>query len=754
MLSGKFENCYGLKNFELKEIDFTNSNKAIIYAPNGVMKTSFSNVFDDISKGNKTIDRIFTNLSSSYKVQYYSSTYTNTQLSRNDNIYVVKSFDEKFELSKETIGTLLADEKTRKDYEILISKFSEELLEFKSTLSRLSGFSQKDMELQIRKDFKIDKKADWADIFNKLNEIYSKEENIELFNDLKYTDLINEKTEPILTSQNFLELIDRYVELLNQLISNNEVLSKNFSDYNAEELGKSFKKHDLFKNNHKIVLKNGVEIKSLKEWNNIISEQLNEIYSAPEIGKSLQDLKKKLTGNDSVRTLRKIILTHKEIIVYLKNLEKLKTLLWINYLNNLEKDFSVYFSKINSYSNQIKSLYESAEKQAEMWQKVVTEFNRRFKVPFEVKISNKANFLLKDEAPNLYFTYTRCKDTTEEEHADFGKDELMKSLSMGEKRAMYLLYILFDIEIIKEKAVQGSGKYLIIVDDIADSFDYKNKYAIVEYLSDISRNVHIDLLILTHNFDFYRTVVSRIRIPREKCYIVQKTQNEELQMTNFDYLKDYFLKGIVKKIKDGNINNTTKKIKLIASIPFYRNLTEYMLLDSEYLNLTCLLHLKDMPTNTSNLRLSDVWNMIPNCFRSEFGDTFITDNDENYLELIRSLASDICNCSTEKVVLENKIILSMAIRLELEKFLKPILIANNIPLECQGVQTRCWSENAKPFLTEEQSRVVDEINIMTPESIHLNSFMYEPIIDMSDWALKKLFVEALKLNGLEFDDIK
>ena len=96
----------------------------------------------------------------------------------------------------------------------------------------------------------------------------------------------------------------------------------------------------------------------------------------------------------------------------------------------------------------------------------------------------------------------------------------------------------------------------------------------------------------------------------------------------------------------------------------------------------------------------------------------------------------------------------MAIRLELEKFLKPILIANNISLECQEVQTRCWSENAKPFLTEEQLRIVDEINIMTPESIHLNSFMYEPIIDMSDWALKKLFVEALKLNGLEFDDIK
>jgi hypothetical protein len=748
MLSGKFENCYGLKSFELKEIDFTTSNKSIIYAPNGVMKTSFSNVFDDISKGNKTTDRIFNGLNSSYIVKYYSSTYTNSQLSKKDNIYVVKSFDEKFELSKETISTLLSDEKTRKDYEILVSQFSDELSEFKSNLSKLSGFAQKDIEEKLKNDFKISKKSDWSDIFSKINEIFSTTENIELFNNIKYTDLVNEKTETIITSPNFLNLIDSYIDLLNKLISDNEILSKNFSDYNAEELGKSLKKHDLFRNNHKIVLQNGREIKSASEWTNAINEQLDKIYSNPEIGKSLQDLKKKLVGNDSVRTLREIILANKEIIVYFNDIEKLKTLLWVNYLNNLEKDFSAYFSKINSYSKQIKSLYESAEKQAERWQKVVNEFNRRFKVPFEVKISNKANFLLKDEAPNLYFTYTRCKGTPEEENADFGKDELMKSLSMGEKRAMYLLYILFDIEIIKEKAVQGSGKHLIIVDDIADSFDYKNKYAIIEYLADISKNQYIDLLILTHNFDFYRTVVSRVGIPREKCYIVQKSENAELEMTNFGYLKDYFLKGIVKTIKDGNINTTSKKIKLLSSIPFYRNLTEYMLLSTEFLNLTCLLHLKSTPFDTTKLKLSNVWNMIPNNLKIGFNNTFSTDKDENYLDLLRNIAKEICNSSTEEIVLENKIILSMAIRLELEKFLKPILVANNISLECKDVQTRCWSESAKPFLTIEQIKIVDEVNLITPESIHINSFMYEPIIDMSDWMLKELYKNVLHLNGL------
>lgn len=622
MLSGKFENCYGLKNFELEEIDFTKDNKAIIYAPNGVMKTSFSNVFDDISKGNKTTDRIFKNLSSKYNVQYYSSNYTDTNLSKNDSIYVVKSFDEKFELSKETISTLLSDETTRKSYEILISQFSEELSEFKKNLSTLSGFPQNSIEEQLKKDFNIDKKADWSDIFCKLNDIISQTENLGIFNGIKYTDLINDKTEPIITNPKFLELIEQYIDLLNQLISNNTVLSKSFTDYNAEELGKSLKKHDLFKNNHKIILQDGREITSSDDWNNIVKEELDKIYSNPDIGRALVELKKKLIGNENVRKLRDIILENKEIIVYLNDINNLKTLLWTNYLNNLDRDFLIYFSKINSFSAQIKSLYETAEKQAERWQNVVNEFNRRFKVPFEVKISNKANFLLKDEAPNLYFTYSRCKNTIEEEKADFGKDELMKSLSMGERRAMYLLYILFDIEIIKEKAVQGSGKHLIIVDDIADSFDYKNKYAIVEYLSDISKNKNIDLLILTHNFDFYRTVVGRIGIPRAHCYLVQKQENEELKIAQFGYLNDYFSKCIVTSIKDGNIDTDEKKIKLIASIPFYRNLTEYMLLNSENLNLTCLLHLKTTPVDTINQKLSDIWNMIPSNFKSAFRNIF------------------------------------------------------------------------------------------------------------------------------------
>lgn len=748
MLSGKFVNCYGIKEFNLEEINFSNSNnKAIIYAPNGVMKTSFANVFRDIAKGEETKDRIFKDLKSFYAIQYYSSNYSSSSLVKNENIYVVQSFDETFIPANESVGILLADERTRKDYDILMNQISGELMELLNNLSNLSGIKTTEIERVLKKDFKLEKDADWYDILSKIKQLNLDENHVDLLSNIKYNQLLNEKTEAIIQSKDFLELINNYTNLLNNLLNKNEFLSKNFNDYNAEDLGKALKKNNLFMNNHSIVLNNGTQINTLTEWNSFVTEQLKEIYNDETLKKALKDLTKKLTSNDNVRILREIILDNPSIINYLSDINKLKQLLWINYINHLDKNFELYLKKISEYSDRIKKLYETASQQSERWNTVVNEFNRRFKVPFEVKIENKANFLLKDEVPNLYFEYTRCKGTEEQKTEKCQRDDLMKSLSMGEKRAMYLLYILFDLEALQRKAIQGNGKYLIILDDIADSFDYKNKYAIIEYLVDVTKNEHIDTLILTHNFDFYRTVTSRLAISENNSFIVQKKDDESLEMSKLQYRNDYFSKCIVGAIKDGNISTDEKKIKLIASIPFYRNLAEYILLEEDKLKLTCLLHIKANPMDTMNLKLSDIWNMIPSNFRSSFGDFSTNGNDENYIDLVRRLAQEICNNLREEVVLENKIVLSIAIRLELEIFLKQVLNTNNISLECSSIQTRVWSEKAKPFLSTEQANLVDEVNLMTPESIHLNSFMYEPIIDMSDWALKSLYQKILNINN-------
>lgn len=79
MLTGHFENCYGIKEFDLGSgIKFSDSNKALIYAPNGVMKTSFTKVFEDLSKGTAPKDRIFSSSITSYSVTYYGNSFVYT----------------------------------------------------------------------------------------------------------------------------------------------------------------------------------------------------------------------------------------------------------------------------------------------------------------------------------------------------------------------------------------------------------------------------------------------------------------------------------------------------------------------------------------------------------------------------------------------------------------------------------------------------------------------------------------------------
>ena len=58
-------------------------------------------------------------------------------------------------------------------------------------------------------------------------------------------------------------------------------------------------------------------------------------------------------------------------------------------------------------------------------------------------------------------------------------------------------------------------------------------------------------------------------------------------------------------------------------------------------------------------------------------------------------------------------------------------------------QTREWFEQARPYMTPEEIAVIENVNLITPESIHINSFMFEPLIDISDWTLKDLY-QAVK----------
>ena len=746
MLSGHFDNCYGIKEFDMGSgIDFTKSNKAIIYAPNGVMKTSFAKVFEDLSKGKASKDRIFPNLETSYSISYYTENYTFTSANPRhipscDVVYVVNSFTDKFEFTNETVSTLLADEETRNAYNELMGQFMEQIKIFEAELASKSGLTKPKIKPTLISDLQLPDTADWTDIINSLHEQLHAEEPFTFLNDIKYADLMNDKAIIAYGRPEFQKYIKQYIERLDELLQSSELLNNNFTDRSAEALTKSFRTNNLFSVNHKIVLRDGTEIHSLDDWKQIVDSQIERMYSDETLRTSFEELKKLLTANNEVDKARKIIIENNQIIPMLFEISLTKKRMWASYCSMLERPFNEYYAEITAFTARVRDLYSRAEVQSERWKQVVEEFNRRFRVPFTVQINNKSNFILKDEAPNLSFIYKRGSGSHEERVA-LTKDALLPSLSMGEKRAMYLMYILFDLERIRNQAKAGK-KHLIIMDDIADSFDYKNKYAIIEYLSDISNDTNIDLLILTHNFDFYRTVKYRLGVIRNNCFIVQKDDNGIINMGIFKYQKDFFNNVIIAGIK-GNKVNTQMKM-LIASIPFYRNLAEYCGNQDDYEKLTCFLHYKSTPVDTQNVSLETLGAIIGG---------YITGNTprfepENYYDTVQLLAKNISK-DCDDISLENKLILSIATRLKAEKYLKSVIIEKEgcCP-DSNSNQTREWSEKAKPYLMNNERALIDEINLITPETIHLNSFMYEPLIDVSIWSLKDIFERAETLGTI------
>ena len=165
-------------------------------------------------------------------------------------------------------------------------------------------------------------------------------------------------------------------------------------------------------------------------------------------------------------------------------------------------------------------------------------------------------------------------------------------------------------------------------------------------------------------------------------------------------------------------------------------------IDKDYLLLTHLLHLKEHTENITFLQLKEIY--LKYIGKNDF-DTVIRDDDKPYVLIIDLADNHISSIDTN---LENKIVLAIAIRLVAEKFMIDKINDSNFVENIRGVQTRALFNEYKIRFHDytDNIKILDSVNIMTPENIHLNSFMYEPILDMDIIELKNLYAKIKTLS--------
>ncbi len=710
-LNVKLINCYGIKKLEY-DFDFSDGKTYAIYASNGTMKTSFAKTFRDISKGEESKDLMFP------KRRTIRETLDESDNPIAENqIFVIEPYNESFKSEKSS--TLLVNKELKEKYDKIYSEIDNKKLIFFKKLKKLSGFKE-----DIEKEISIVFSNGEIDFFICLKELENKVLNgKELgFSDIIYSAIFNDKVLTFLETKDFKEKITEYINKFNELIDSSIYFKKGiFNHNNALIISKNLKENGFFDAKHSVSLntkENKHEIFTQEELDGVIREEKDKILSDPELKERFDAIDKAITKNIELRSFRNYLEKNPKILPELVDLVSFRKKLWISYFEYEKDSYKELLNDYESGKKEIEDIIKRANEQITDWREVINIFDKRFFVPFKIGINNQKDVILKNESPNITFRFQDPDgdDTPVEE------SELLKVLSTGEKKAWYILNIIFEVEARKK----NNNETIFIFDDIADSFDYKNKYAIIEYLKGISENNLFKSIILTHNFDFFRTIQLRLYLDRRKCLMVTKGKNKT-SLIKAEYLKpfSYFKTNL----------STNKKI-LIASIPFARNLVEYAKDsdDSNYKKLTSLLHFMDDSESISLGDLESIFNYVfPNVNLN------LTDKHKKVLDLIFELAED-CLTAFEGINLENKIVLSIAIRLKAEKFMKNKITDTSRVGSITAHQTleliKIFKEE---FSGNKNIEILEEVNLMTPENIHLNSFMYEPILDMSDSHLKELY---------------
>lgn len=715
----KLENCYGIRKLD-EELDFSTAKAIAIYAPNGSMKTSLAQTFQDIAAGSDSKDRIF-----QARVCTRVIRDENDADLPKDSVLVVRPYEETLGHTTKT-STLLVNATLRKEYEDLHAEIDAAKDAFLKAMKEQSG-SKRDLEKEISIAFtSTDNKFFIA--LNRIRDEVANQPDAPL-KDVPYDLIFDEKVQSFLNTKDFKKAIGDYIKKYNELLAASTYFKKGvFNYYNAGQIAKQLADNGFFAAKHSVNLNAGEkkEITSQKELEDLIASEKEAISNDKDLRKKFAEIEKLIQKNVTVREFEAYLQNHEELLTKCDNMADFRQEVWKAYIDARFDLYRTLLDKYEAAEARRKVIQDQAEKERTQWEEVIDIFNSRFAVPFKLLAANKVDVILgQQEMLSLGFVFSDGAD-----QANVERTALLQTLSTGEKKALYVLNVLFEVEV-RKKAAQET---LIVVDDIADSFDYKNKYAIIQYLMDISECPHFRQIILTHNFDFYRTVESRF-VGYNNCLMASKTA------TGVTLEKAAGIKNVFINDWKGAFYSDPKK--KIASIAFIRNLIEYTRGDADpgFVKLTSLLHWK---ADSQAITVSDLDGIYNGLFSA-------TDSSPDaHKPVVEMIADEAAKClaAPDGINFANKVVLSIATRLVAERFMVDKISDAAFVAGIVSNQTARLLKKYQELHPAEREAldVLQRVALMTPENIHLNSFMYEPILDMSDSHLRTLYKEVKSLQ--------
>lgn len=690
------------------KIAFSDAGISVIYAPNGVGKTSLSKVLNSEEGG--SFNAKFGTIVANEK--------------NNELFHVISDQNSRHIIQGETEEFLLGDD-VRKEFE-LKKEIDKEISEiFANKLPKILKDTYniskiKSALINLIED--IDLKKYISDIAN--NKSRGKEIDIEAFSKkIKTLKKVNiqEYSEDkfdyyVKDIENKESIICKIKEITEEGIRKNEKVEEIEENTIAIEILSKYshKKQCIVCDNPN--LPNDLLDKKKENKNNVFSK-LNETEKY-----IINEIIEKIQAEDPFNIKEKLIETMKS-----GNKEV---------LHQLSKDFEEYTSILNQRINNLfadKLLSDDLIKKIEEYYKMIKtkpELSDEDILYIQEIINNnidKEISLERDKNNNLKLMLNK--------NEFIGKDRDELNLSTGEQNFISLTF-----ELLKAK---NSNKPVVVLDDPISSFDsiYKNRivYSIVKFLENKKQ------IILTHNTDLIRL----LEVQKKDCFKLYLLNNIEGQENGFIEVTDkeknimIFIPDLLDFIRN-NIDNYIKneRLYLYSLIPFMRGYAKFIGNTDLKNKLTFLMH----GYSNDKVNITEIYNSL-------FNKNIITNYEISVDDILKIDINNIDILNGDYPLLNKTLSHSLSylyLRLLVEKKLVSKFSINTKKYDNLG------SIILKAYNGKDKRNIVKRVFLISKKTL-LNEFnhfegnmsIFQPAIDISDYTLQKEKVDIINFINNE-----
>lgn len=710
----------------------------VIYAPNGTAKSSIADAIKNISVGDP-VDDVYGGLPApSYEFDIDGNVYNESNIIPFNVIKYCGVEDFELDDDSEDYSNLVVSPSAKALFTSSISSINNSLTTIEDII--LNAFSKKGKSRT--KDQKFSSSlADSLRIIAGTNEnltlnfaLNFKTKLMPLSNSLTEEDVLalaNSKGLETLQKPEVKGSIVNYATIINKKASGRIV----DSEFDIDRLN-DFSKHivgDLyFDANKKRLLSIDNKVLGKDEFLELVKTENLNIYGSEEAKKELEkcrDVMNKTVGSEK---FSKSLLEKPSLIKHSLDYVTFVNELFVTFLG--PKNVNLIEAEILNIQKEqakIASLRASLAVDDNVIHSLWEKFKSRFKFhKYDLDIRNKFDAITGSGLPR--FIKFQPGTTTEI------TDPVSLRFSTGEIRSFNLINFIIEVE----RTRLLCKPFTIILDDAVDSFDYKNKYGIIDYLNDIKDDSIIQIIIFTHNFDFYRSAILSLGKGNTNQFFMYKNSAGVVSLHDVKPKKYYLSVSDFNSWKNGN------EIKYLAFIPFLRNILqlETNSSDANVVNVEKYLHYESSVSDTLDFSI-----IKPLMDRVNFNLPSSINITDKYLDKLENIASTISSSPIVETDLEQKILLGLYIRVYLERFLTKRIINNtgtSPVISNVFARTSSLISSAKTAgcLSEEELSVVIEANVVSPSYVHANSFMYEPLIDVDSATLIDIANKVKSIN--------